>query len=228
MFSRIHIFSKPAGMTAPALLLAALCAAGLSGSAPSGEIIDCLLARVNDQPVTLLEVRILETFGLFREETVPSRRALLDKWIELKIVIDLVKERMSISPERIAAARDEALAGLGPEKAEAAFQKFGLTADDLLPYFEQKLVFQEIIFMRFSRSTIVTLREIEGYYEETYIVEERNRGAEPRPILEVLDRLEDLLKNEKIKRQAASWVQNLRRQADVQILETCLNALDRM
>ena len=79
--------------------------------------------------------------------------------------------------------------------------------------------------MRFSRSTIVTLREIETYYRATYVPAARLRGEEPRPILEVLDELEAFLKAEKIKGQVDSWVQNLKRQADVQLLAVCLKAL---
>ncbi|MBN2198913.1 MAG: hypothetical protein JW747_03600 [Candidatus Aminicenantes bacterium] len=183
------------------------------------------MARVNDQPVTLIEVRILEAFGVFREDGASGPREVLDRWIDLKIVIDLIKKTVSVSPERVAAARDRALAGMDGARAEEAFRAFDLEPDDLLPFFEQKLVFEEIIFMRFSRSAIVTLGEIESYYQKTYAPEQRSRGEEPRPLLEVLDRLEMLLKTEKIRSQAAAWVQNLRRQGDVRILEGCLNAL---
>lgn len=214
-----------AGLTAPALLLAVFGAAIFSGAALSAETLDCLLARVNDQPVTLIEVRILEAFGLFRAEGAAGPRDVLERWIDLKIVIDLVKERVSVSPERIVAARDRALSGMEQSRVEAAFRTFGLESEDLAPYFEQKLLFEEIIFMRFSRSAIVTLREIEEYYQGTYVPEERGRGSQPRPLLEVLDRLEARLKAEKIRSQAAAWVQNLRRQANVQILEGCLNVL---
>jgi len=222
-----RVVSPAAGLTAPALLLAVFVAAVFSGAALSAETLDCLLARVNDQPVTLIEIRILEAFGLFGAEGASGPRDVLDRWIDLKIVIDLIKERVSVSPERIVAARDGALSGMEQAQVEAAFRAFGLESDDLLPYFEQKLLFEEIIFMRFSRSTMVTLREIEEYYQETYVPEERGRGSQPGPLLEVLDRLEARLKAEKIRSQAAAWVQNLRRQAHVQILEGCLDVLDR-
>jgi hypothetical protein len=213
--------------TAAAILLATVLASGSSGTLRSAEVIDCLLARVNDQPVTLFDVKILEAFGLFQEERPPDRRALLDRWIGLKIVIDLVKERIAVPPERVAVARDEALSRMGAERAESTLAAFGLEPDDLLPYFEQKLVFGEIILMRFGRGAIVTLREIEDYYRNTYAPAERLQGAEPLPILEVLDRLEALLRAEKIGRQASAWIQILRRQADVQVLDACLGALDR-
>lgn len=227
MCSKMHGIGRSAGFTVSFLLLAGLGAGERSASAAAGEILDCVLARVNDQPITLFEVKMLEAFGLFREENISRSRDLLEKWINLKIVIDLVKERVSVPPERVAAARDLALEVLGAEEAEARLRNSGLSRDNLLPYFEQKLVYEEIIFMRFSRSTIVTLREIESYYQETYIPAERSQGREPRPILDVLDELEALLKGEKIRSQVSSWVQNLRRQADVQIMDACRDALDR-
>lgn len=209
------------------IALAGACAVGLPASPSPSEVLDCLLAVVNDRPITLVDIRILEAFDLFREEGTSGRRALLDKWIDLKCVIDLVKERVTVTPERVAAARDAALADLGAERRETALRDFGLTPEDLLPYIEQQLLFEEIVSLRFSRGAMVTLGEIEGYYREVYVPEERARGQEPRPILDVLDRLEAVLKAVKIKRQAASWVANLRRQAEVQVLEACLDALGR-
>jgi hypothetical protein len=213
-----------------ALILGSVLSAGLFGQ-PVSQPLDCLLARVNDRPVTLADIKILDAFGLYDTEIGQApggrQRAILEKIINLKIVSDLVRERVTIPPQQVESARREALARLEPGRAERALARLGLGPNDLLPYFEEKLIYHEIISLRFSRGTIVTLKEIETYYREVYGPALEKRGEKPRPVLEALGEIEALLKEEKIARQVDSWVKNLRSQAEVQIFDSCLNALDK-
>jgi hypothetical protein len=198
---------------------------------PLAQPLDCLLATVNDQPITLADVKILNAFGIYDAEIGQAsggrQQAILDKIINLKIVIDLVREHVTIPPQQVESARQEALARLEPGRAERELDRLGLGPDDLLPYLEEKLTYHQIISLRFSRSTIVTLKEIEIYYREVYSPALEKRGEKPRPVLEVMTEIEALLKEEKIARQVDSWVKNLRSQAEVHIFDPCLNALDK-
>jgi hypothetical protein len=222
-------FKKRYGLRPWALLAWAASTACLSAQ-PTAPPLDCILALVNDQPVTLADIKILDAFGLYDAEVGQAaggrQRAILDKLIDLRIVIDFVRQRVALSREQIASARQEALGRLDPGRVERELARLGLVADDLLPYFEEKLLYREIISLRFSRSTIVTLKEIETYYREVYSPALEKRGQTPPPVLEVLNEIEARLKEGKIARQVESWVKNLRQQADIQVFDACLNALD--
>ena len=211
-------------------LVWAAATAGL-GAQSTAPPLDCILALVNDQPVTLADIKILDAFGLYDAEVGKAaggrQRAILERLIDLRMVIDLVRERVALSPERTASARREALARLEPGRVERELARLGLVLDDLLPYLEEKLLYHEIISLRFGRSTIVTLKEIEAYYQKVYKPALEKRGQKPPPVLEVLNEIESLLKEEKIARQVDSWIKNLRQQADIQVFDACLNALDK-
>lgn len=204
--------------------------AGLSAQSTAPPL-DCILTLVNDQPVTLADIKILDSFGLYDAEVGQAaggrQRAILERLIDLRMVIDLVRERVDLSRERTASARQEALARLEPGRVERELARLGLVLDDLLPYLEEKLLYREIISLRFGHSTIVTLKEIEAYYQKVYKPALEKRGQKPPPVLEVLNEIEALLKEEKIARQVDSWIKNLRQQADIQVFDACLNALDK-
>jgi len=223
-------FKKLTGRRLGVLLAWAAAAAGLYAR-PAAPPLDCILALVNDQPITLAEVEILNAFGLYDAEVSAAsgsrKRAILEKLIDLRMVIDLVRERVVVSPESVSAARREALARLEPGRAEREFARLGLVPDDLLPYLEEKLLYREVVSLRLGRSTIVSLREIEAYYADVFKPELEKRGQKAPPLLEVLSEIEARLKEEKISRQTESWVRSLRQQAEIQIFDVCLKALDK-
>jgi len=210
--------------------LALVAAAGLSAQTAAPPL-DCILALVNDQPITLADVQILDAFGLYESEIGRAsggrQRAILEKLIDLRMVIDLVRERVALSPESVIAARGEALARLDPGRVEGEYIRLGMAPDDLLPYIQEKLIYREVVFQRFSRSTIVTLQEIEAYYREVYKPALEQQGQKAPPVLEILDAIEARLKEEKIARQMDSWIKSLRQQAEIQVFDDCLNALDK-
>ncbi len=205
-------------------------AAGLSARSAAPPL-DCILALVNDQPITLADIQILDAFGIYESEigqvSGSRQRAILEKLIDLRMVIDLVRERVALSPESVLLARGDVLARLDPGRVEREYARLGMAPDDLLPYFEEKLIYREVVSQRFSPSTIVTLKEIEAYYRDVYKPALEQRGQKAPPVLEILDEIEARLKEEKIARQIDSWLKSLRQQAEIQVFDDCLNALDK-
>jgi hypothetical protein len=208
--------------------LAWAAAAGLSAR-PAAPPLDCILALVNDQPITLADIQILDAFGIYESEigqvSGGRQRAILEKLIDLRMVIDLVRERVALSPESVILARGDVLARLDPGRVEREYTRLGMAPDDLLPYLEEKLIYREVVSQRFSRSTIVTLKEIEVYYRDVYKPALEQRGQKAPPVLEILDEIEARLREEKIARQIDSWIKSLRQQAEIQVFDDCLNAL---
>jgi len=193
------------------------------------QTVDCILAVVNGQAVTLSDIRILDAFNFFPECSSPAEgerlRAILDKVIDRRIVIDIAKEQVLIPPEKIEAGLHE-LEGRQPEAdLSRKFQALDLTADDLKPYVEDMLLEREIINFRFGRSVAASLKEIEDYYKQTYVPAQKSAGHEPLPMLQVLDEVENLLKKDKIAAQAETWIKNLRRQGSVRIMDGCLKSV---
>lgn len=193
------------------------------------QTVDCLLAVVNGQPLTLSDVRIMDATGFFPGfSSLPEAdrlRAVLDKVIDQRIVIDIEEEQVLIPPEKVEAGLRD-LEGRQPAAdLNRKLDALGLTRDDLKPYIEDMLLEQEIINLRFGRSVAVSLKEIEDYYRQAYVPARKSAGREPLPMLQVLTEVEDLLKKDKIAAQAETWIKNLRRQGSVRIMDDCLKSL---
>jgi hypothetical protein len=190
------------------------------------QTVDCILAVVNGRAVTLSDVRILDAFGFFPGYSNPAEgerlRAILDKVIDRRIVIDIAEEQVLIPPEKVEAGLHDLEARQPAADLGRKFEALDLRADDLKPYIEDMLLEREIISLRFGRSVTVSLKEIEDYYRQTYVPGRKSAGREPLPMLQVLSEVEDLLKKDKIAAQAETWIKNLRRQGSVRIMDGCL------
>lgn len=217
-------------MNRPMAVLASLMTAALAGpsysAARPAQIVNCVVAVVNTQIITLTDVKLIEAFGLFDTDTAASsedrRRFLLDKLIDQKIVIDIARERAPLDRAKLGEELSRLLAGLGREEAKRRLEAFGLDAADLMPYLEEKMLCQAIIANRFGRSVSVSLPEIENYYAETYVPAQKRSGLDPRPLIELLSVLEAEIKKVKVDRQVALWIKNLRQQAEIEVHLDCL------
>jgi len=200
------------------LVFAICCLHCVSGWA---EIVDRIVAVVNDEVITLTDLNLVKTFGLYEspneEQGIDVQRFILDQLISQKLIIQLTSERIVVEEEELESALSEIIHSMEPGEAERALIRFGLDWDDLKGYLREKLLYQKIISQRFDRGIIVRLEEIETYYEQIYVPNQRSKDLEPQPMIEMLDQIEREIKREKVRIQVQEWIKNLRREADIQI-----------
>jgi hypothetical protein len=191
------------------------------------EVVDCLAAIVDGRPITLADVRIAEAFGLVDAGTSSApearRRAVLERLIDRKVLIDLARERAPVDPEKVAQELGRLLTRLGRDEAKARLASFGLDVEDLRPYLEEGVLSETIVASRFVHGAAVSLQEIETYYDETYVPAQTKLGRPIPPLIDVLDSLEAEIKAAKVESLVALWIKNLRQQASIEIRPDCLN-----
>ena len=188
----------------------------------SQEVIDRIAAVVNEYVITLSDVKIAASFELFDEETVSQDAdffVILDWLINQKLVLGLAQESRSIERETVEAAYQSLLHKLGNEVVKTKLDSFGLKKEDIQDYLFEIILFQRIIEDRFGMAVRVSLREIEDYYRDKYVLIRTDpKDSELLPLMEVLEEIESAIKKEKIKILVEEWLKNLRREADIQIL----------
>ncbi|MFQ6037479.1 MAG: hypothetical protein ACE5LV_02565, partial [Candidatus Aminicenantales bacterium] len=151
------------------LALLALCL-WTAGMLVSAEVVDRILAVVDDEVITLTDVRIVEAFGLFEGDAPKPRSSLhkdiLDELIVQKLVNQMAAGDTVVEEEELESALTELIQKMEPGKAEKSLLEFGLDWDDLKKYIAQNLLYEKIVSGRFERGVMVTLEEIETYYEQ--------------------------------------------------------------
>jgi len=202
------------------LLTLLLAAAGLA------QTVNCVVAVVNGEIITLLDVEVAAEFGL--GDGPPSgtaadpRLAALDALIDRKVVLGLARDVRSVNKDEIAAAFDSLRQAVGEEAFALKLAKFGLTPKDLEPFLEDRILFDRALALRFSQSIPVSITEIERHYRDIYVPEQARLGAAPQPLDRVAGSIESRIRDGRRSEQTAGWVRDMRKSADIQIKKDCL------
>jgi len=198
----------------------------LAAAAGLAQTVNCLVAVVNGEIITLLDVEVVAEFGLGREAAVEAGRdprlAALDALIDRKVVLDLAREARGVGEEELAAALADLRRGLGEGAFAAKLGKFGLAEKDLEPYLRDGLLYDRALALRFSATIPVSLMEVERHYRDIYVPEQTRLGNAAEPLERAADRIESLLREERRTKQTADWVGDLRTRADIQLKKDCL------
>lgn len=190
------------------------------------ETIDRIVAVVNEQVITLTDLRIVETFGLYdkevKERAENPRLLIMERLIGQKLVIHSVREEVYFEKEELDSFLRGIIERMGFEQVERNLEEFGLNWDDLRTYIKEKIIYEKIISRKISQRIIVSLEEIEDYYRQSYVPSQKEKGLEPKPMMELLNEIESAIRQEKIKTQIEDWIKNLKKKADIQIKEDSL------
>ncbi len=198
----------------------------MAWTAVAAQTVDCLVAVVNGEPVTLTDVQIVAEFGLFpRDRDAPGkdpRFPALDTLIERKVVLEMAREPGGVTPEELKGALDLVREALTPGEFSRKLRKFGLREDDLFPFLEEKILFERAIALRFTQRIPVSRSEVERYYREVYVPEHVRAGGAAPPIEDVMTVLQTRIRERTRARQIAEWIRNLRGRAEIRIKKDCL------
>ncbi len=196
------------------------------GGQEVSSVVDCVVASVDAEVITLIDLKIVRAFGLGRESPFPPVPPVLQKYlqeaVDRKIVINLAPAKVVVLEEEIENLKKKVKAKFESADWERKLKEFGLEEEDLVPYLKEILLFEKIIALRFGQTVDVSLKEIEAYYQDVYRPEQEARGEKPLPIFQVLEDIESKIRKEKVEKQAAMWIENLRGQSNVQVNARCL------
>jgi len=188
---------------------------------PQKEVVDRIVALVNEKVITLTDVKIVRAFHLFSSEGKSDVdidiQNVLKKLIDQNLVIQMTQENTYRQNGRVDEFLDQIIAEMGVEQFRKQLKQFGMTRQDLMPYASDWITYQRIIADRFNTSIPISLKEIEEHYEQTYVPTQKAEDREVKPMLEILDEIETVIKREKSKMQVEEWQKNLRERADIQI-----------
>lgn len=193
-------------------------------------LVNCLVAVVDDVPISLYDLKIVILFGLEPElaqtESPLKKEDLLNIYIDELLVLNLARGQINISQEEIDQEIGQTRARLGSQLFEAKCQSLGIEADHLIPYIENKLLFERIVNARLSQKVPISLQELEDYYNHTYVPEIRAKDQPVPEMVNVLTEIEDKLQAIKAREQLSQWLQELRQKARIIINHDCLEKVE--
>jgi len=212
----------------------------------------CLGARAQDQPVMLdrvvavvnnrailwsditdaLHLAALEPRS--KEQQPPNAREALEQLISRTLIEQQIRQEQVNAPTaldrdveaRLVELRKDLPACVHMQCATGAGWKAFLAANQLTDrqvddYIRRRLEILAFIEKRFRQGIRISQEEVEAYYRDTLLPQYAKGEAAP-ALKDVAPRIEEILLQEQVNTLFSAWLDNLRKQGDVEILDPAL------
>ena len=239
MNERGKIRSKHARRAALLAGFAAIVAAGFA-AAPSPVVLDRVVAVVNGQVILEsdveadIELSVIDPSADGRGALTPQRA--LEELISRALIQQQIRQEdlQSVSPSaaevkaRIEEIRKELPACMRAHCSTDAGWKAFLSAHNLTEarveaYIRNRMEILNFIEERFGQGIQITQEQIEKYYRDT-LLPQYPAGASVPPLSQVSSRIQEILLQQQVNALFYNWLDNLRSQGDVEILDPALEA----
>ena len=203
-------------------LIAACLAAPMLAAAQAGVVVDRVAARIENDVITLSDIRELAAYQRLagREPAAESEllRDLIDQWI---VANDAAAARFPGPPQAQVDAEFEALRNqVGPpEKFAARLRELKLTEADVRRLVSKQIFLDAYLERKFRAVARVQPGDVERYYRDEFTAQLQRRNQAVPPLDDVRDSITELLLERDITRRAQQWIDQARAQLDIEILQ---------
>lgn len=208
------------------LVLLLACFAGL---ARAGEVLDRVVAIVNNTPIFQSDWE----FALRSEALLDGRnpedlntsqqRAVFDRLVDQELLREQMRGYMvtTVTDEevnaRLAEVRQQTAGGKSDESWRELLKKSDVSENELRARIRNQLEILRFLDSRFRPTVRVDFRAVQAYYREQFLPELRKQGGQDVPLSEVSPKIREILTQQRMTEEINSWLQSLREQADIRI-----------
>ncbi|HLK34738.1 MAG TPA: SurA N-terminal domain-containing protein [Terriglobales bacterium] len=202
------------------------------GTLSAGEIIERVVATVNNRPILQSdwdeEVRY-EAFVNRRplvSLTAADRKAALERLIDQELLRQQIKQNeeqdeLTTSTQQVAKRLQEIRHQYPGAENQASWQadlrRYRLSEQDLTRHIALQVSLERLIDVRLRPTIHISHSSIEAYYKEQLLPELRKSGFKDVPLVEVSPRIEELLTQRRMNELLSSWLHDLRSQSDIRM-----------
>lgn len=205
------------------LLLSVALPSALAAQAPAGgELVDRVVALVDEDPILLSDLERALALGYVPfvpadAEAVRRRRAL-DALIEWRLRLhEIARFGFEQAPLDEVERQLERLRARWPSDAawRAELERLGLEEAQVRQILARQLAVLEYVEQRLGPRVFVNAEEIQQHYEQDVVPRLRERGDPVPSIEEVREAIRAVLRERKLDAEIERWTGELRREADV-------------
>lgn len=185
------------------------------------EVIDRIVARVENDVILLSDLRNLERYQLLVDGRQESDGLALDRLVDQWIVRS--EADASRFPQPTAAEVDRGLQRLrdsfdSPAEYEARRKASGLTESEIRSLMASQLYLGNYLDSRFRPSARIEPKQIEDFYNSALVPRAKARGQQPPTLDASRDAIQEALTQQAITEQANQWLKESRSRLHVEIL----------
>lgn len=184
-----------------------------AGRVPAQEVIDRIVARVENDIILLSDVRALERYQQLVEGKAESDAQILDRLIDQWIVrneADTARFARPSEADITAAVERVQKSFTSPAEYDARKKQIGLTDPEVRNIAAAQLYLSNYLDSRFRPSAKVESKDVEEFYEKAVLPRAQAHGQAPPPLDAARDYIHEALVQRSIDEQADRWLNESR------------------
>jgi hypothetical protein len=197
--------------------------------APSGEVIEGIVATVNGHPVLTSQLdQAIEYQCLLRQtacdiSSVQMRDATLQRLIEQTLVQEQMKGAALATNDREVAQKLAELRQslLAKDNSDSEWlqllDRHGLSENDVAEQVRREILIRRYIDGRFRSTVHIERDAIEAYYEKTLLPQLQKFGGPVPAFASVEGEIREILMQQEIDKQFSSWLEALRQSSKIEV-----------
>ena len=195
------------------ILLAAVLMAISRGSLATQQVVDRIVARVENDVILLSDVRALGRYQQFLDGKAESDDQILDRLIDQWIV--RTEADASHSPHSSEADIDRGLSRVRnsfatEQEYQAGMKQAGLSEQDLRAMVASQVYLGNYLDSRFRAAVRIDPKQVEDFYQTSVVPRAKARGQEPPTLDAARDSIQEALIQNGINQQAEQWLKESR------------------
>jgi parvulin-like peptidyl-prolyl isomerase len=194
-------------------LLAVLVAMAAGGFLGAQEVLDRIVARVENDIILLSDIQALSHYQQLVDGKSETQEQILDRLIDQWIV--RTEAEVAHFPHPSDADIDRGLSGLqksfaSAEEYEARKKQSGLDDSEIRRIVGSQLYLSNYLDSRFRPSVQIDPKAIEDFYQTAVLPVAKSRGQEPPSLEAARDSIQEALIQQRINEQADRWLKESR------------------
>jgi len=177
------------------------------------EVVDRIVAKVENDIILLSEVRDLGSYQILVDGKPESDAQILDRLIDQWIVrneADASRFHLPSDTEVSSAVERLRKSFSSPEEYESRKKESGLTDTEIRAVMSRQLYLSNYLESRFRPSIQIDPKEIESFYQSNIVARARARGQEPPSLEAARDAIQEALVQLGINQEADRWLKESR------------------
>jgi peptidyl-prolyl cis-trans isomerase SurA len=204
-------------------------AAGQGGRAPGGVVVDRIVARIEDDIITLSQMEELAAFQDLVEGHAKSDKALMDELIEQWIVNNEATAAQFPQPAKSEVDREVGQIRkrfATPQAYAQRLAELGLSPESVRRVVTRQIYLERYLDYKFRPAVQVSEQAITDYYHQHLVPALQARGENAPPLDTVTDRIRELLVEKGISDRSTSWIEETKSRLKIEIEPQMQAALD--
>jgi SurA N-terminal domain len=201
-----------------------------AGRSFAGEIVDRLVASVDNTPILQSDWDQAVAFEAFEQArtvnsfTPEERRAVLDRLVDQQLLFSQMGDANTAAAEEREVVRQiakirEAYPGVKSEEGwQQLLGEYRLNDETLRARVAKQIQVLRFIDLRLQPDSDVRPEDVEAYYTDTLVPAVRSRGAKVESLAELYPKIEEILRQQRLDELLNTWLHDLRDHSDIQWL----------